>query len=207
MRIERTRRLTGVAVALLAATMLVAQAAVAGNRIVDNATLNPPAPSFYTCTADGRNTICRGVQDFSLYQEPVGFDCGGRLVYGTGPDIRNVSRYYDENGNLAWRRAEAAATQTWSLSPTGAAPALSFSGHWGWTVRYSIPGDLDSGFLASHGTSFLLKSAATGVVVHEAGTSYAVGAFFEDLGIYHGQAPLETDFEATLANMCAALGA
>jgi hypothetical protein len=206
MRIVRTRRLAVTAVAGIAAAALVASAAVGGTRIVDNETLNPPAPTFYTCTADGSNTICRGTQDFSVDNEPIGFDCGGRLVYGTGSDIREVSRYYDENGNLAWRRAHATATQTWSLSPTGAEPALSFSGHWGWTVRYGVPGDLETGFLASHGTDFRLRSPANGVIVHSAGTTYAVGANFEDLGIYHGLHPLETDFDATLAKMCSALG-
>lgn len=176
-------------------------------KLVDNSTLNPPAGDIYTCYADGHNTICRGEQNLSGVNDDSGLTCGERPIYSTGTDTRQLTRYYDENGELVWRRVKASANATWSLSSTGAGPTVTFVGHWGWTVRYSVPGDVDSGFLAAHGTDTLIKSPNGGVIVHEAGTSYAVGADFTDTGVYHGPHTWTTDPAGSLAKVCAALGA
>jgi hypothetical protein len=205
------RRGTCVVAVLLTSVAFTAAGAPAlgasAGKLVDNSTLNPPAPDFYTCYADGHNTICRGTQDLSGTNEDSGLTCGELPIYSTGTDIRQVTRYYDANGDLVWRRVQASANATWSLSPTGGGPAVTFVGHWGWTVRYAIPGDVDSGFLAAHGTDTLIKSPNGGVIVHEAGTNYAVGADFIDTGVYHGPHTWTTDPVGSLAKVCAALGA
>lgn len=194
--------------ALAAAASAAAFGSPSSTKIVDNSTLNPPAPDYYTCYADGANTICRGItpESGSFANEDSGLDCGGQPIYSTGVALREATRYYDQNGDLVWRRVHASVTATWSLSPTGAPPTVSEVGHWGWTVHYSVPGDVDSGFLASHGTDELIRSPDGGVIVHEAGTSYAVGADFIDTGVYHGPHLWTTDPDA-LAKVCAALGA
>jgi hypothetical protein len=183
--------------------------APSSTKIVDNSTLNPPAPDYLTCYADGANTICRGIQPGfgSFANLDIGLACGGQPIYGTGVAMREATRYYDQNGDLVWRRVHASVTDTWSLSPTGAPPTVSEVGHWGWTVHYSVPGDVDSGFLASHGTDELIRSPDGGVIVHEAGTNYGVSADFTDTGVYHGPHPFATDPEGTIGKICAALGA
>src|SRR4026208_2561807 len=52
------RRLLGI-LAVMSMTLALAPAAVAGTP-VDPTTLNPVPPDFYSCQADGPNTICRG---------------------------------------------------------------------------------------------------------------------------------------------------
>ena len=199
-----------IAVSLATVAMTVAGAPALGaspGKLVDTSTLNPPVGDLYTCSANGQNTICRATQDLSGVNEDTGLTCGEFPIYSTGTDTRRLTRYYDENGDLVWRRVHASANATWSLSPTGAGPTVTVVGHWGWTVRYAIPGDVDSGFLASHGTETLIKASNGGVIVHDAGTSYAVGADFTDTGVYHGPHPWTTDPAGTFAKLCAALGA
>jgi hypothetical protein len=66
--------------------------------------LNPQPPSFYTCTAVGNGTICRGTRTEVIDPHPDDFLCpDGGIVYDQGTDNLDATRYYDANGNLTRR--------------------------------------------------------------------------------------------------------
>jgi len=84
---------------------LLAVAAIAGPPVLP--ILNPPAPSYYTCSATGSGAICRGQQVTPADQDPTGIICGTaqdpvELVL-TGTYTLRATRYYDTAGNLARR--------------------------------------------------------------------------------------------------------
>src|SRR3954447_26592450 len=94
------------ATALVLATTSVAAAPVAQ-------TLNPPAPSYYTCNTVGNGTICDGQPPLETWSgldtadEGTPIVCGSGAtafhVYDSGADQVTARRVYDENGNLVRR--------------------------------------------------------------------------------------------------------
>jgi hypothetical protein len=92
---------------LAAGTALVAgSAGVAGQPVTQ--TLNPPAPSYYTCMAVGQGTICEGNPPVESYG-PIdsGIVCGAGPsafdVFDTATDVVTARRVYDADGNLVRR--------------------------------------------------------------------------------------------------------
>jgi hypothetical protein len=76
-------------------------------------TLNPPAPSYYTCNTVGNGTICDGQPPVETWSgidtadEGTPIACGSGPtafhVYDSGTDQVTARRVYDENGNLVRR--------------------------------------------------------------------------------------------------------
>ena len=76
-------------------------------------TLNPPAPSYYTCKATGDKTICTGNPPTESYGPIDTADEGTPIVCGSGPaafhvfdagtDEVTARRVYDSDGNLVQR--------------------------------------------------------------------------------------------------------
>lgn len=92
---------------LAAGTALVAASAgVAGQPVTQ--TLNPPAPSYYTCMAVGQGTICEGNPPVDSYGPiDAGLVCGTGAsafdVFDTATDVVGARRIYDADGNLVRR--------------------------------------------------------------------------------------------------------
>ena len=205
--ISPTKRRRGLAASVAAALLLLAAPdAMAGVGTVDNTTLNPPAPEWYSCKADGANTICRGTTPTVLVvNSPAEFDCDGRPVYLTTlQDDRAATRYYDANGDLAWRRVHATATDANSLSPTGAGPVVTGIGHWGWTVRYAVHGDQSTAALASHGLELRVMAPDGHILLRQAGTLFGAGTDFITTG-WHGPHPIEENFDNLVTAICSGL--
>jgi hypothetical protein len=204
---RHTRRGGIAALAAGALLLLAAPGAIAGSATVENATLNPPAPDWYACAASGPNTICRGIIPTDpVVDEPTGESCDGRPLYVTVVEnVRVATRFYDADGDLAWRRVHATETDAFSLSASGAGPVVSVVGHWGWTVRYPVPGDESTGTLASHGLEARVVAPDGHVLLHQAGTLYSAGADFVTTG-WHGPHPIEEDFGNLVAAICTGLG-
>jgi hypothetical protein len=76
-------------------------------------TLNPPAPSYYTCQTVGQGTICQGNPPIESYGPIDTAVEGTPIVCGTGPaafhvfdtatDVVSARRVYNENGDLVRR--------------------------------------------------------------------------------------------------------
>ena len=97
-------------ICITGALMLV-PAGTAGQPVTQ--TLNPPAPSYYTCKAVGQGTICQGNPptesfgpiDTAIEGNPIVCGSGASAfdVFDTATDELTARRIYDANGNLVRR--------------------------------------------------------------------------------------------------------
>jgi len=185
------------AVATVIASLVLAGPAVAGP-IVDPNTLQPVPPNA-TCRDDGRQVICDTFVDEVAVNQPIadfGLPCG--TIYETSHYHGAGTRWYVDR-LVVKRHVAASITGTWSLSPTGAGPTVNISGHSStWTV-WTTPGDDSTAVeTSSSGNDFKVSAAGFGVILHNAGQTYADGT-------HHGvtaQIPFTPEVAATL---CAAL--
>jgi hypothetical protein len=190
-------RKLALAVTPVIASLVLAAPTFAGP-IVDPNTLQPVPPNA-TCRDDGRQIICDTFVEESIVNEPIAdFDLPCGTIYETSFFRGDGTRWYVDR--LAVKRHVAASLDgTWSLSPTGAGPTVKISGHWSiWTV-WTTPGD-DSTLVEyrSSGNDFKVSAPGFGVILQNAGVTYADGT-------HHGvsaQFPFTPEVEATL---CAAL--
>jgi hypothetical protein len=91
--------------------LVAASAGLAGQPVTQ--TLNPPAPSYYTCTVVGQGTICDGNPPVESYGpidtslEGFAIVCGSGAsafdVFDTATDVVTARRVYDADGNLVRR--------------------------------------------------------------------------------------------------------
>jgi hypothetical protein len=192
-------RKLALAVTPVIASLVLAAPTFAGP-IVDPNTLQPVPPNA-TCRDDGRQIICDTFVEESIVNEPIAdFDLPCGTIYETSYYRGDGTRWYVDR--LAVKRHVAASLDgTWSLSPTGTGPTVKISGHWSiWTV-WTTPGD-DSTLVEyrSSGNDFKVSAPGFGVILQNAGVTYADGT-------HHGvsaQFPFTPEVEATL---CAALTA
>lgn len=94
-----------------AGALVAASGGVAGQPVTQ--TLNPPAPSYYTCMAVGQGTICEGSPPVDSYGpidtalEGLPIVCGSGAsafdVFDTATDVVTARRVYDADGNLVRR--------------------------------------------------------------------------------------------------------
>jgi hypothetical protein len=179
---------------LLGLAILTAPAAAGGS--VDPSTLQPPAPPFAVCRADGPWTICQVDSETPIVNEPVGeLPCG--TLYETSVDARDGIRWY-RDGKLVRRRVSQDAEGTWSLSPVGDGPTVAVATHANWSIDYAIPGDDSSGALTAHGES-TVRAPGVGVIVHTAGLDLPDGTHRGVLRV--------PDDPVVAAMLCAALAA
>jgi hypothetical protein len=190
-------RKLALAVTPVIASLVLAAPTFAGP-IVDPNTLQPVPPNA-TCRDDGRQIICDTfLEEFAVNEPIADFDLPCGTIYETSFFRGDGTRWYVDR--LAVKRHVAASLDgTWSLSPTGAGPTVKISGHWSiWTV-WTTPGD-DSTLVEyrSSGNDFKVSAPGFGVILQNAGVTYADGT-------HHGvsaQFPFTPEVEATL---CAAL--
>ena len=151
------------------ATLLLGAASpvVAGHVAVDPATLSPQPTPGASCWSTGTAVRCEGTFDFSYANEPA-FELACGVVYATSQDIRTSIRWYVE-GLLVRRAVHQTAIGFWTLSPTGAGPAVSVVAHTGWGETYTIPGDLSSAVGSQQGTDMLVRAPNGGVIAHISG--------------------------------------
>ncbi len=182
---------------LLSTLVLGAAQAVYAGGSVDPGSLQPPPPPGAQCSADGSWVICATTFDATYANEPAFvLPCG--QVYTSATDLRDGRRWY-ANGLLVRRHVVQDAAGTFSLSPVGNAPALTFVSHTEWGEVYTIPGDLASAVGHQAGTDLLVKSPGGGVVAHISGRTNADEEFS---GLF-----VAPDDPANATSLCRALGA
>jgi hypothetical protein len=184
--------------ATLAVASLVLSAPAFAGAIVDPNTLQPVPPNA-TCRDDGRQIICDTfVDEFAVNEAISDFDLPCGTIYETSHYHGAGTRWYVDR--LAVKRHVAARLDgTWSLSPTGSGPTVRISGYWSVWTAWTTPGD-DSTLVEyrSSGNDFKVSAPGFGVILHDAGVTYADGT-------HHGvsaQFPFTPEVAATL---CAAL--
>jgi hypothetical protein len=184
--------------ATLAVASLVLSAPAFAGAIVDPNTLQPVPPNA-TCRDDGRQIICDTfVDEFAVNEAISDFDLPCGTIYETSHYHGAGTRWYVDR--LAVKRHVAARLDgTWSLSPTGSGPTVKISGYWSVWTAWTTPGD-DSTLVEyrSSGNDFKVSAPGFGVILHDAGVTYADGT-------HHGvsaQFPFTPEVAATL---CAAL--
>ena len=137
---------------LAAITVLaVASSGLAGQPVTQ--TLNPPAPSYYTCMAVGQGTICEGTPRIESYGPIDTALEGNAIVCGTGAsafdvfdtasEVVGARRIYDADGNLVRRVLTDDYTVGEFSNPlTGA--TIPYSQTDIRTDLFAVPGDLGS---------------------------------------------------------------
>jgi hypothetical protein len=135
----------------IAGALVLVSAGLAGQPV--SQTLNPPAPSYYTCNTVGSGTICEGSPPTESFGPIDTADEGPPIVCGSGSsafgvfdagtDVVTARRVYDENGNLVRRVLSDDYTFGQFSNPlTGA--TVSYSQKDTRTYVLAVPGDLGS---------------------------------------------------------------
>ena len=106
-------------------------AAAAGS--VDPATLLPPPPPGAECRSVGAGVVCHTTFDASHENEPA-FELPCGLLFESAQDVRRGIRWYVD-GSLTRRAVFQNASGSWSLSPTGAGPSVTWVAHANWSNR------------------------------------------------------------------------
>ena len=199
-RVGATRRsLLALCAAFAGGVMILLAAPAAAGPVVDRSTLQPQPPPGAVCRADGLWTICQTTFLVDMINEPIPFldlPCG--TVYETISDLREGIRWYLD-GKLVKRFVSQNADGTWSLSPTGAGPAVKISLHASWRDEYVVPGDESSALTTFHGSGFTASAPGAGVIAHIAGLDLPDGT-------HRGVFRIVEDAESA-ANLCDALTA
>jgi hypothetical protein len=181
-------------------------------------TLNPPAPSYYTCKTTGGGTICEGLPPLESWQNVDTADEGSPIACGSGPSAFDVfdsgsdqvtaRRVYDGNGNLVRRvLRDDYGVSAFSNPLTGASVPYSQSDTR--TAVLAVPGDLDSATVTTTwNVHFHAPGAGAPVFVNTGrtvqapdGTIDARAGRLEFFDLF-----LDGD-TSVLAPLCAALGA
>jgi hypothetical protein len=187
------RIIVALLLAMVVAT-ITAGAAMAAPTNIDPDTLTPPPPPGAECKDTGNYIICHYSLDDSWANQPDSMLSCGR-AYSTGSAHSEGIRWYSSDGLLLKRFVRATNSGTWSLSPTGEGPTVSFVGHYNFVDYLATPGDFDSATQIEHGMDFRIWRPGSGVMVHLAG----IFVFTPDGGItHHGAGELAIDEEGNL---------
>jgi hypothetical protein len=180
---------------ILAGSLLLAGASAALAAEVDPATLTPPPPPGARCFTTGPDSVtCDTFLNLVVENEPD-FDTPCGLLYVTGTDERDGTRYY-EDGLLVRRHLTFAINVTWSLSPTGEGPTLRLIAHGGsWTV-WPVPGIEADEIVTFSGLD--AKAIGPGF-----GTGFQIAGRWDPEGNHAGILAAFTD--ESMAAICAAL--
>jgi hypothetical protein len=213
MTASRLRRARRTALGVLAVTALLPAAAAQAEppHQVDPALMTPALnPNFapWRCVEAGSGITCTGSYAESYQGVPAGLQCGGQEVYLSGSGREQMTR---------WHTADGRATKTvvhldypgdvFSLSPTGAGPTLTISGHFNRHYVYAVPGDLSSRTLTEVGAIYLARAGRGGpLVVHDTGrVTFAPGADFEVVASSGGVHDAYSDPSAIDTAICDAI--
>jgi hypothetical protein len=119
-----------IALAMSCAGLVLGGAPASAGDLVDPTTLVPEPPPGATCRANGASVICHTTFNASIQNEPAfPLSCG--LLYETAEDVRRGIRWYVD-GRLTRRFVFQTAAGSWSLSPTGDGPSVSWVAHANW---------------------------------------------------------------------------
>jgi hypothetical protein len=153
-------------VAVLVATASLAGATGAAARTsVDPTSLTPPLKPFRVCWQLGPYVQCDTSGDIFSQNEPVDVAPCGQL-YETAEYRSHSTRWY-EDGLIIRRQVQEHDAGTWSLSPTGAGPRVTFMRDASWDEIFTTPGDIETGVSNVQGAS--LRVPALGMELHESG--------------------------------------
>ncbi|MBA3266365.1 MAG: hypothetical protein H0T14_08360 [Nocardioidaceae bacterium] len=118
------------ALAVSCAGLALGSATASAGGSVDPSTLVPEPPPDATCKATGAGVVCNTTFNASVQNEPAfSLPCG--LLYETADDVRRGTRWYVD-GRLTRRFVFQNASGSWSLSPTGAGPSVTWVAHANW---------------------------------------------------------------------------
>jgi len=119
-----------IALATSFAGLVLGGAPASAGDLVDPTSLVPEPPPGATCRANGASVICHTTFNSSVQNEPAfPLPCG--LVYETADDVRRGIRWYVD-GRLTRRFVFQDASGSWSLSPTGEGPSVTWVAHANW---------------------------------------------------------------------------
>lgn len=126
-------QLTTTIAAITCASAALSAGAASAGQTVDPSTLVPMPPPGSTCQATGVGVTCYTTFDASIQNEPAfPLSCG--LVYESASDVRRGLRWYVD-GRLDRRLVFQNATGSWSLSPSGTTPSVTWTAHASWENR------------------------------------------------------------------------
>jgi hypothetical protein len=204
---SRRRAHALVLTAAIVAASAIAAPAAAGEP-VDPATLNPPAPDVYTCSATGGGTVCVAATSNPFELEPSGIWCGSgadafEVLDSGGHEVR-ATRWHDGDGNLTRRLVIHRFPGTRFTNPrTGV--TLDYHQHnTDWDVL-AAPGDFASATFTGHGV-LSMTVPGSGRVLLEAGVT-RVGAS-GDIDFQAGPTDLSDYFDgdaSAVDELCKAL--
>lgn len=128
-----------------------------------------------TCRANGASVICHTTFNASLQNEPAfPLPCG--LVYETADDVRRGIRWYVD-GRLTTRFVFQNASGSWSLSPTGAGPSVSWVAHANWqNVNIDADAPEETWPTTLHGVAFRLTGPDGQVIFQFSGIEWPDGS-------------------------------
>src|SRR4051794_5429187 len=158
------RRIAGAAAIVLFSLLGVVPIAAARTS-VDPTSLTPPLKPFRVCWQLGPYVQCDTSGDTFAENEPVDVASCGQL-YETAEYRSHSTRWY-RDGLIVRRQVQEHDTGTWSLSPTGAGPSVTFMRDASWDETFTTPGDIGTGVSNVQGAS--LRVPALGMELHESG--------------------------------------
>lgn len=165
---------------------------------VDVNTLVPAPPPGAACHAAGARTVCRTIFDNSVTNgEAFVLPCG--QVYETADDVRRGLRWYEDN-QLVRRFVFQSASGSWSLSPDGAGPTVTWTAHANWqNVEVDVQADEETWPTTYHGMQFRITGRDGRPILQYAGIDRPDGS--------HSGAgePFDPGSPAVQAALCAAL--
>jgi hypothetical protein len=147
-----------VAIAVSCAGLVLANAPATAGGSVDPSTLTPEPPPGSSCRATGAGVVCATTFDATVENEPAfALSCG--LVYESADDVRRGTRWYVD-GRLTRRFVFQDASGSWSLSPTGAGPSVTWVAHANWqNVDIDADASEDTWPTVYHGMIFRLTGS------------------------------------------------
>ncbi len=195
------RRVRAAAVALVMASGVLATGAAPASAggTVDPSTLVPQPPPGADCRSTGRGAVlCHTTFDDSrVNAEAFPLPCG--LVYETAHDLRRGTRWYAD-GRLTRRFVFQDAHGSWSLSPDGSGPAVTWVAHDSWqNVDVDADAPEETWPTTTRGMMFRVSGPGGGTLFHVAGRDLPTGEHrgVGDWGVF--------DSPELQAALCAAL--
>jgi hypothetical protein len=164
-----------IALAMSCGGLVLGGASASADDLVDPTTLVPEPPPGATCRANGASVICHTTFNASLQNEPAfPLPCG--LVYETADDVRRGIRWYVD-GRLTTRFVFQNASGSWSLSPTGAGPSVSWVAHANWqNVNIDADAPEETWPTTLHGVAFRLTGPDGQVIFQFSGIEWPDGS-------------------------------
>lgn len=204
------RRTIRIAVGALLLTMSLATGAQAASpHQVDPGLMTPPLNPDYDpwiCTVTGGGPICRGSTSASWVNDPLPFGCGAATIYTTGSFSSAGSRWHLPDGRATHTVFQNAATEHWTLSPTGGGPTVNVKSTWIEHFSYGVPGDITTRIKTVTGADWQATAPGAGVVWHDVGLVRFEAGVDGGIDLTHG--PHDSnhgDIDIVLPAVCAVL--